>query len=186
MKINGIDENIHVDSHGNFYVEHKNKLYQLNVDGNNEPYFDPGDYSIISDNTPSKCDMVITKSDTFVNDRYFPEDNGHVYKNIEYDDDQYIVDEPLFVFYNKKTDKINVYDRDNGDINALYDIFIYDDVDTNVNSQLVFQSKLPNEICAYRANVYTSGKFFFRSIGCFVEHKYKIIIENDEVKCIKE
>lgn len=193
---------IHIDTHGNLYFEIKNNdpltsdcqsfIYQLNVDRNNEPYLDIGDYSVIDDQDDQNEQIpnfhvgTIVKSEKFVNDRYFPEDNGHTLvdtsRNIDPDED--LDEDSPFIFYQKEN-KITINDRNFGDINALYDIFIYDDNDSCSGPQLIFQSKLQNEICSYRVILYTSGKFFFRAIGCFIENKYKLEIKNNTIECVR-
>jgi hypothetical protein len=193
---------IHIDTHGNLYFEIKNTdiittdgvspVYQLNVDQNNEPYLDIGDYHIVdmSDKKNvyehSKLNTgKIVKSEIFINDKYFPEDNGHalIYQNSSMYPDEDLDDDAYFIFY-QTDNKIQVDDRNFGDINALYDVFIYDDSDKDAQPQLIFQSKLQNEISIYRAILYTSGKFFFRAIGCFIEKSYKLVIKNNTIECI--
>lgn len=193
--ITHIDEHtvpIHIDTHGNLYLEYNNNLFQLNVDRNNEPLFETGDYSVVSDH--SDIPIVrgnITKSEKFVSDKYFIEENGHTLIKKEVNkSDEYTVDtfgddnftDSNFEFYEMGVN-VDIKERENGDINALYDTFIYDDSDTESYSKLIFQTKIPNEICIYRTIIYTSGKFYFRPIGCVIEHKYKISIENDNIVC---
>lgn len=190
---------IHIDTHGNLYFEIENNdpltsnypnfIYQLNVDKNNEPYLDIGDYDIIDnkdEQIPKFHVGTIVKSEKFVNDRYFPEDNGHTItdKAPHLDPDEDLDEDSQFIFYQKENN-ITINDRNFGDINALYDIFIYDDNDSCSGPQLIFQSKLQNEICLYRVILYTSGKFFFRAIGCFVENKYKLEIKNNTIECVR-
>ena len=196
------DQNIpiHVDTHGNLYFEIKNNdqiaakysssIYQLNVDKNNEPYLDIGDYDIIDDgdeHIPNFRVGTMAKSEKFVNDRYFPEDNGHTLIDTTplvnpYED---LEEDSQFIFYQKENN-ITINNRNFGDINALYDVFIYDDNDICSGPQLIFQSKLQNEICIYRVILYTSGKFFFRAIGCFIENKYRLEITNNIIVCVRE
>lgn len=196
IKINETAIPIHVDAHGNLYLEHNNKLFQLNVDRNNEPYFDAGSYDIVARSTSELSDDMavavrtgkIVKSTKFVDDKYFPEDNSH--SLILQDSESETEEETYFVFYQKEN-KINVVERVNGDVDALYDIFIYDDACTNScnNStrdvQLMFQSKLHNDMCIYRVILYTNGRFFFRPIGCSIEHGYKLDIKDDVISIVK-
>lgn len=188
---------IHIDTHGNLYFEINNNdkltsncqsfIYQLNIDRNNEPYLEIGDYNIINnqEQNPNFHVGTIIKSEKFVNDKYFPEDNGHTLVNTtqNIDSDEELNEDSIFTFYQKENN-ITINDRNFGDINALYDIFIYND--SCSESQLIFQSKLQNEICPYRVILYTSGKFFFRAIGCFIENKYKLEIKNNIIECIRE
>jgi len=196
---------IHVDSHGNLYLEHKQKLFQLNIDKNDDPTFgDYGEcnYNVIPNDTLKNTQKItkgqIIKSEKFVDDIYLVEDNGHelvheknpdsddVNFSATVDDDYYYgyendIEEPPFIFYESECN-LDIYDRENGDVNALYDILIYDDSDKDEHAKLIFQTKIPNEICMYRVAIYKSGKIFFRPIGCYMEKRYKLSIVDDLVK----
>ena len=97
INIDDYSSQIHVDTHGNLYLEFEGTLFQLNVDQNNAPYFDIGDYNIISDpdEQPKIQTGKIVKSEKFFNDQYFPENSGHdlvdenpnLYSDDEQDDD---------------------------------------------------------------------------------------------------
>lgn len=67
---------IHIDTHGNLYFEVNKNLFQLNIDKNDDPYFDVGNYEIVSNEVEIMKGKIV-KSNKFVDDTYFPEDNGH-------------------------------------------------------------------------------------------------------------
>jgi hypothetical protein len=161
---------IHVDTHGNLYMEVNENLMQLNIDSNDKPYFDTGDYQIISNEIKTMKGKIVN-TNKFVDDTYFPEDNGHDFVN---DDKQ--VEETYFLFYDNES-HLTINERNNGDIDALYDTFIYDE------NNLTFRTKLSDETNFYRVIIYTSGKFFFRPIGCSTEKKYTLHIVENKIVC---
>lgn len=181
---------VHIDTHGNLYLELDKKLYQLNIDKNNDPYLDGGDYSVITTETFEKPNVgeILPRSDDapHVNNKYFPEDAQYQMKTTyEYHDE--MDDVSHFVFHKKCVNFNEICERENGDIDALYDTYIYDnmkDPDGKQHTQLVFLSKLCDEVCAYRTILYTNGNFYFRAIGCVVEKKYKIIIDDNNIMIV--
>ena len=197
---------IHIDVHGNLYFDHDGKIYQLNVDRNNEPYLDDGDYHIITDHyiDENKRENTyigkIVKSEVFVNERYFPEDNGNTLVGNNTPDDDELYKEPEFTFYkfNELDERFRMDDRENGEINALYDTFIYEkNDDIEKKSHLIFRTKMQDETSIYRVNVYilnssemknekhSASEFYFRTIGCFIENKYELIYDGDKILCAK-
>ena len=185
ISIDNNDIPIHIDTKGNLYFEYLNQLFQLNVDRNNDPYLESGNYEIVNKKV-KLCKGKIYETGEFQNDSHFTEDNGHsIVYSYEIEDDQHDeLEENPFVFCNKGLN-LEIYDRNNGDINALYDVFIYDDSNSEEHAKLLFKTKLLNEICIYRVAIYKNGKFFFRPIGCFVEKTYELHLENNEVICKK-
>jgi hypothetical protein len=171
---------IHVDNKGNLYFKVNNNLLQLNVDKNDDPVLESGNYEIMYESGISSKGKII-KSEKFENDEYFPEDNGHTLVDDSYQDDEYD-EEAFFKFYDLDS-HLEIRERENGDILALYDIFIYDDHDTQQPSKLIFQSKMQNEMVIYRVVLYTSGKIYFRPLGCDKEKKYEIHTDNEKI-CI--
>lgn len=175
-----IDNNyvlLHVDINGNLYFNFNEKMYQLNIDENDNPILEIGEYNIMDDIKIYTKGKII-KSEKFENDDYFQEDNGHdlIDENNDYYDEYEDIDEtPFFKFYDSES-KIDIHNRENGHILALYDIFLYDNISQPEQEKLIFQSKLQNEISIYRVALYTNGKFFFRPIGCAKEKKYILMI----------
>lgn len=174
--ISNISIPIHIDTNGNLYFEFKKKLFQLNVDKNDDPIFEEGNYEIISDQ-PTQLGEIV-KSNYFGDEKYFPEDNCHSLKD-EFSDNDSEDEEEYFTFYksNKEID-FPIYERENGHILALYDIFIYH------NEELIFQSKLKNGMCCYRVLLQTNGDFHFRPIGN-TDEQYHLDLINDSIVCIK-
>lgn len=201
--INNINVPVHIDMGGNLYLEHNERLHQLNISAHNEPYFDVGEYGIINIEDKYQNYGIIAKSDKFKNDKYFVEENNYNFTNkynddymgIEYVDDTYCINNSKFIFYKDDRCNVNIYDRTNGQINALYDIFIFERINTdergndvisgNDNLKLIIHSEIPNELCIYRVCLTTDGKFYFRIHGNENEYAYELLIENDEIKVKK-
>ena len=192
--------NVSFDFYGNLYFTLNNNTYQLNVDAKNTPYLDQDNYDIIDESTcklhkfnnyESQYGTLSEKMQTIINDdtqNYYPEDNSyymldnHSNKNSDEDIiDEYIIDEDIekqygtfnkkFVFsHNNSIIPINM--RNNGDICALYDTYIYNDANC-----LCFKSNSNDEISYYRIRLYNNGDIYFRPIG-YSEKLYKLIITN--------
>lgn len=109
---------------------------------------------------------------------YYPEDNDH-YVNDKSDNDEenQIFDEDLikhygdqnseFKFWSSSPDQsFKINSRENGDIAALYDVFIYDE-----NDNLIFKSVSSENNSIYRIRLFMNGELFFRPIG-YTENKY--------------
>lgn len=116
------------------------------------------------------------------NDDYYPEDHDHLNENNSDDDDNISIDGDTvekfgdnnhkFEFWN--TENININNRENGDITALYDTYIYD------GDKLVFKSHSIDNSSIYRFRIYKNGDIFFRSIGS-TERKCKLDYINNEL-----
>lgn len=185
ISIDNHDVPIHIDVNGNLYFEINNALFQLNVDRNDDPCMEQGNYEIIPDSELLITKGKIIKSEKFVDDKYFPEDNGHTLvddtqQSSEEFSESY--DDSYFSFYETGC-HMDIHSRENGQVLALYDVFLYDDSDTCNHPQLVFQTKLQHENAIYRVALYTSGKFYFRPIGCFMEKKYELSIVDNAIIC---
>lgn len=164
---------IHVDSHGNLYFEFANKLFQLNVDEHNQPYFIENTYDITTLDSLRQFDGKIVKANVF-NSEYFPEENGYkiVSDDDEYDDEVY--DEGIIKFYDNDS-KLKIYDRNGGNIDAIYDVFVYNE------NELVFETKWINDVTIYRTVIYSNGDFYFRLLGCDRETEYKLGINDNKI-----
>lgn len=184
---------VHIDICGNAYFEYDNNISQLCIDRNDDPYLDFADYPIIEPDE-KLSDVVrgtIIATDTFKDDRYFVEDNGKTFtrKNIkdEYElelEDPYLDDAEIYFIFYEKNGESKIPHRQNGDVPALYDTYIYDDTETET-STLIFSSKINTDNSIYRAIIYKSGKFYFRPIGCTTEKSYKLHIVDNKVICVK-
>lgn len=118
------------------------------------------------------------------NDDYYPEDQDHVIdeENDENDDDNISIDGDTiekygeynykFEFWNN--DKLDINYREDGDITALYDTYIYD------GNDLIFKSHSADNSSIYRFRIYKNGDIFFRPIGG-IERKYKLEYINQEL-----
>ncbi len=169
------------DLYGSMYLNLNNCAYQLCVDNKNKPYFDLGDYKILDGKTVlfgSILDMS-TFSDNLPDSNY--EDSDDENSDYEYNDDpdpfgtvneKYFPEEKDYLFsvpaknhmkkkfyFCKLSDNINIQvnNRNNGDINALYDTFIYQD------NKCKFRSKLLGEPPLYVLRVY-EDRIEFRNI----------------------
>lgn len=176
---------IHIDTNGNLYFESNGNLFQLNVDPNNEPILESGNYDVVQENEIYIQKGKLVKTEKFVDDRYMPEDNGYsLVSDLVEDEFDETNEETQIEFYDTEN-KFTIQERENGQIASLYDVFVYDDTESNNLSKLIFRTKLHDEIPSYRVIIYTSGKFYFRPIGCMREKKYSLQLMDNliSVKC---
>lgn len=126
-------------------------------------------------------------SDEITDHIYYPEDEGYVIDSVldNQDPDQEVIDEDFinkygennlqFTFWQPDDSGINIYCREDEDIMALYDTYIYD-----INNRLLFKSNSPDNSSIYRLRIFPTGEIFFRPIG-YSEQKYILKIpEYDE------
>ena len=120
---------------------------------------------------------------------YYPEDNDYYHDSDSSEEDNGtihndIIDENNinnygemnleFNFMKNDTDTIEINYRENGDVMALYDTYIYN------NNKLVFTSHSKDNSSIYRLRI-EGDNIYCRSIGG-VEHKYVIkILENNDL-----
>jgi hypothetical protein len=167
---------ISFDPFGNIYLSKPNEIYQININGKNEPYAELGKYKIVSEYTNNintftmlehslqeKVKNEENEEDEDNNSDYYPEENDHQdNNNYEYSDDE---EEKKFNFSKNNTDiKINEIEDEN--TMALYDVFIYD-------TNLIFKSTSPDNSAIYRFRIFLNGDIYFRPIG-YTEKKYKL------------
>ena len=191
------------DINGNAYVDISkhfkfNNLFQICVDGENKPYCDPGDYTILDNTIPKFGNMFNSENkeeensededsdkeeevvddyvrhDPYCNisEKYYYEEKDTLYN---LNDDHY--DDSKFHFCSLTLAiDIPVVDRLNGDILSLYDTFLYQD---NNN---VFRSKLVGEAPLYILKLHESGSVYFRNIcnrNTETEYSFSIDKENN-------
>lgn len=150
------------DPYGNLYFEELNNYidpttYQINVDKNNMPYFDSGNYDIIEkaiiNKNPINIEEDIPNDDN--NDKPIY-DVTHDYV-IEMGDDweeALCEDNPKFDF---ECNIDNFCDeRENGDVSALYDTEIYD-----ANNNLIVRSTSSDMGSIYNLKIYLDGRATF-------------------------
>lgn len=112
---------------------------------------------------------------------YYPEDNDYVYNEDnassdelidEYNVSNYGYDNLKFEFWNNSINKpIPIYNRKDGDIMSLYDVYVYD------NNNLVFKSNSRDNSSIYRIRLNTDGNIYFRPIG-YPEELYELVLND--------
>lgn len=170
------------DVYGNMYLSHNDVTYQLCIDGKNNAYIDEADYTVISSdeiefgkiiNTThlekqeqqiqevnedynSDCDdddpdnMYLDEHDPYgsVSDKFYIEEKNYMF-NIS------AIDHSYSKFYFCKSfncPQVSVLNRKNGDNEALYDTFIYND-----NNECCFRTKLVGEPPFYVVRISKHG-----------------------------
>ena len=119
---------------------------------------------------------------------YYPEDADH----LQIDDpelNQDYIDEDLINQYGEHNlqftfwepdittiDSIKIHYRQDCDVMALYDTYIYD-----INNKLIFKSNSPDNSSIYRLKIYPTGELYFRPIG-YSEVKYSLEVINNKLE----
>lgn len=161
----------------------KTKIKNLKIERNSENLDDNLDHDETEYDSEEEYDLEGDK----IKQDYYPEDNDHLDNNNDNDNDSdgtEIYDEDNIKMYGQSNlqfsfwtqnieNDIDINERVNGDIMALYDTYIYDN-----NDNLIFKSSSRDASSIYRIKIYQRGDIFFRPIG-YKEMKYKIINEND-------
>jgi hypothetical protein len=180
------------DVYGNLYI---NDTYQLNVDGCNIPYLESGEYNILDNKSKVKISKITEERfllkekvrDTLKLDDnsseedeidYYPENNEQYDQSSESEE----INEDIIKKYGEHNIPFNfgnsafgddiIKERNNGDIMALYDTYLYD------NNNLVFKSNSNDNSSIYVLKIWTDGSILFRPIG-YKEAKYRVGSEND-------
>lgn len=115
---------------------------------------------------------------------YYPEDNDH-YNNLNDDseNDSGMNDEDKIKMYGSQNLQFNFWAsspdspieinyREDGDITALYDVYIYDE-----HNNLIFKSTSKQEDSIYRLRIFYNGDIYFRPIG-YTENRYILKIDD--------
>lgn len=204
MKTVDLEEfDISFDYYGNLYFNFKNANYQINVDGKNNIVAEKGDYEILDENSykPKLYSMIpvekkilhkkINKQlqtedeeEDYDEPHFVPEENDHEIEINESDEDDKMIDEDHikrygeqnkpFVFSRMGDDDFPIHNRRNGDIAALYDVYIYN------NKNLMFKSKSKDNESIYIINIDPTNKMHFRQIGGIIK-TYSIKRIDDEI-----
>ncbi len=169
--------NLYLDGskHINDFINTSSLLFQINIDKDNKPYGDLGDYKIISDT------ISINKLSLDQNQNY---DQGNE-QNDEIDQDnwEFIVeldsdgneiaceDNSKFTFYGNFDIPIN--DRENGDISALYDTELY-----NTNKTCIMTSTSSDNSSIYKLKISQNSDIYFSCVGNN-ETKYMLSINKN-------
>lgn len=190
---------ISFDTYGNLYIGSE---YQLNITGDNKPYLETGTYNIIDNPMPNKIrplipsphklkDKVKSELDDEIESQsddepdYYPEndeENNSDSQEWEYIDEdnqnKYGESNIPFNFWHNFPDSTDlITTRDNGDIAALYDTYIY-------NNSLICKSMSGDNSSIYIVKLHNNGDLIFRPIGS-MEIKYKIHKNNDTLELIQ-
>lgn len=195
------------DTSGNMYIDYGTKIYQICINKNNDIYLDYANYDIISSdsieygyimesressNKETVTDIIEPDNDNeydsdgneyqdendpfgAVGDNYFVEEKNHMFSIPTSD---YFT--PQFYFCKLSgTNDIPVVERNNGDVNALYDVFIYH------KNKCSFRSKLIGEPPLYVVKVY-SDYINLRDIYDIHNSKsYKIVFDGVNINLNK-
>jgi hypothetical protein len=188
---------IHLDPYGNVYLDGSNYiddpyfteskllLFQLNVDRNDKLYADSGNYDIIDMNAiinKQKMDGELRYNDDNIGDNIDDHIDTHIDDPVEINED-YIIemgsddneilcdDNPQFIFH-YVNDDIQINERENGDIAALYDTNIYDS-----NGMLKLKTVSGDNSSIYKLRIHLNGVVYFKCIT-HIENKYKPVINN--------
>ena len=192
FRLNNNTYQLNVDAKNTPYLDHDNyDILNNNINNNiNNNQFKLQKFN--NYNTP--YGTLSEKMQTMINDdshNFYPEDNTYYMLDEETNqhlstlDNEDIIDEDMekqygvfnkkFIFsHNSINDIIPINMRQNGDICALYDTYVYNE------TNLCFKSNSNDEISYYRIRLYNNGDLFFRPIG-YSEKLYKLHIINDPV-----
>jgi hypothetical protein len=185
------------DTCGNLYAHHNDKVYQVCIDAKNNLYLDPGDYSIITssevefgyiidiDRKKTKQDVSIMSDDEddeydfdpygAVSDKFYPEEHNYMF-SIPAQNHQ---DVKFYFCKRPYVKNISIVKRTNGDINALYDTFIYK------NDKCIFRTKLIGDPPLYVISIH-GNNLFFREICVLDNIKMFNFTLDGDVLCLKK
>jgi hypothetical protein len=155
------------NSHDPYFTTPSSLIFQLNVDRDNKPYLDNSNYDIINENVPiNKLKIVETNIIDEEEDDYiieFDEDGNEILCND---------DNPPFTFYYNNED-IQICERENGDICALYDSEIYDE---NKNPKI--HSFSGDNASIYKLKIFLNDDIYFNCIDNS-DIKYRLVINEN-------
>lgn len=190
--------NLNFDEFGNLYIENNINIFQINISGKNFPYAELGNFAKLSLSNLPINNITIQEKNNQLKDQvdqeensseespeldYFPEESEYFLNSPDctnseesFDDENikiYGINNKKFKFYSDNQNKI-IYKRENGDITALYDTYIYN------QEKLKFVSNSAEQDSIYRLNIHTNGYLFFRPIG-YPEINYKLFLDSDQI-----
>lgn len=204
---------VEFDTYGNLYfLNDEGSCYQLNIDGKNNPFLDPGSYKIVQPfiENPNINHMNPVTSDTLkgktlydlakeknidedvVDDlmSYFPEESEYIeYKNTNSDDliDELIDEDNVTMFgeYNRPfLFSENIPNSVPVRSREYGDVAaLYDTYVYDLEGLLKFKSSSSFDNSVYRLRVFEEGRIFFRPIG-ETEKEYKIMDENGQLSIV--
>lgn len=163
--------NIYFDGSPNltnpYFTTQSSLIFQLNVDRDNRPYMDDSNYEIITNNVP------VNKLKTLETPIIDEEEDDYI---IELDEDGNEIlcndDNPPFTFYHNNED-IQICERENGDISALYDCEIYDE-----NHNPIVQTFSGDNASIYKLKILLNDNIYFNCIDDS-DIKYRLTINEN-------
>lgn len=176
ITVDDIEFSIEFDKYGSLYLINKLSIFQININGNNEPIAESGDYQII-DNVNVNINKMIGSENI---NSYFVEDKDAFIDESDITDTIDSDELKEFIFSGSLCE-IPIHDRKNGQYQALYDTFIYDN-----NEHLCFRTKEPHNEILYRIKIILPNRFAMRLIiADDIEYKLKYDIDKNELYFIK-
>jgi len=186
-----IKSDITFDLYGNLYITINKLIYQININGKNQPCAESGDYHIIDDtnsninkftlldkDTSLKSNVIKNKNmEDYGSDEEYDSDGEPIDKNDYYEEDKYVLDdEPTEEDDNKSVDSNDdnqkfLFSYVNPScqlkINNRYNGDIMSLYDTYLydDNMLCFKSNAPHNQILYRIKLFSNGNFSLRSIG---------------------
>jgi len=186
FNIDNREINIFLDKYGNFYLDDSGIYYQLNIDAKNNPYLEKYNYKILND---TSSEYYSSKNKFKKNIKLFPCKNDKEYIILDdttnSDDNLYYPDiEDKYGYHNKpfkiyiKLDNIKIYDIEDSDICALYDIILYK------NDSIILISRSYDESSVYEILIYDDNIIEFKLLGD--KKKYYNIISCEGNLCLNQ
>lgn len=169
-----------------FVVSDLPLIYQINVDRHNKPFMEPGNYPVANDvvkpvhkliplgdgslkkHTKKEKEHVMEEHEMEVEENYYPEKMEFM-EDVVSEESEEFIDEDLLNKYGEHNVKFRfsgiqlentmIVPREDENISALYDTYIYD------KGVILFKSESQNEESIYLMKIHTDGKLIFRPIG---------------------
>ncbi len=168
------DFSICFDEYGNLYLDGtkyindeyftnpSSLLFQINIDKDNKPFGDGGEYNIISD-VISVNKLPLDENKDYdqgkEQDDRIDQDKWEFIIELDSDGNEIIYeDNPKFIYYGNFEIPIN--DRENGDIAALYDTELY-----NINNTCIMTATSGDNSSIYKIKISQHGYIYFSCIG---------------------
>ena len=182
--------NVHLDLYGNVYFDGSNYnddpyftgtqslIFQLNIDRDNNPYADNGNYDIINSNILINKQKLNGDDSNNVNEddpnNVNEDDPNNVNEDYiiecDSDDNEIFCEDNLQFIFHHANDDIQINERENGDIAALYDTDIYN------NNGLILRAVSGDNSSIYKLRIHLN-EIYFKCVTC-MENKYKLEINN--------
>lgn len=151
-----INMTIEFDKYGNLYMIYENFVFQINIDEHNEPIAELSNYNIIANEKVNLAKMIDNNDNI---NEYYVEDSDAFMDDPEIQSDDYEEERPFLFISKSYENDIPINNRENGNYQALYDTFIYDEEES-----LCFRTKEPYNEILYRLKIILPDKLAFRLI----------------------